>query len=260
MRSSRTDRPWGARWDTTPAAGVPRRFGVGILMLLMTLFAVLFSVMRTMGASVETFAIIATMVAAVAIGQIFLFGGRYPRAASIWVGACFFPLQVMVVRLWMYSPYGDGSFLSPVKLIEGSICPMLVSIPIGAGFGYLTGGVVGGVFLVLDALAQWQQSRREIPHAAEPPVPTEAVQGEENQNSSADRGGTLWSAATCRRFLSGPQRLREGKAATSRRAPKSRLLLHGRERDRLDVHRLPAFSDGLHREQRLAGGRDLDLA
>jgi hypothetical protein len=44
MTARPSDRPWGARWDT-PATGVPRRFGVGILMLLMTLFAVLFSVM-----------------------------------------------------------------------------------------------------------------------------------------------------------------------------------------------------------------------
>jgi hypothetical protein len=37
MKSSPPEQPWGASWDT-PAAGVPRRFGVGILMLLMTLY------------------------------------------------------------------------------------------------------------------------------------------------------------------------------------------------------------------------------
>ena len=64
-------------------------------MLLMTLFAVLFSLLRSVGADLETFAIISTMVAALALGQILLFGGRYPRAASIWVGGCLFPLQVI---------------------------------------------------------------------------------------------------------------------------------------------------------------------
>ncbi len=154
-------------------------------MLLMTLFAVLFSVMRTMGAHVETFAVISTMVAAVAIGQILLFGGRYPRAASIWVGAGVFPLQIIALCVWESFEYTHAS-LTP----DGLVCLLPFSIPVGAGFGYLTGGMVGGVFLILDALAQWQQSRRDAAEAAEPPEPTGVVQkgGDQESGASAPKG------------------------------------------------------------------------
>ncbi len=169
---SRSDRPWGARWDR-PAAGVPRRFGMGILMLLVTLSAVLFSVLRTVGACAEVFAVISTMVAAVAAGQTFLFGGRYPRAASIWVGGCFFPLQFVVLCLWMYLEMGGRYF----PRLDELLVLLIFSIPLGAGFGYLSGGVVGGVFLILDALAERQRSHRAALEADEPPGPTDVVQG-----------------------------------------------------------------------------------
>ncbi len=171
-RPSRLDRPWGARWDT-PAAGVPRRFGVGVLMLFVTLAAVLFSALRSMGACPEVFAVIATMFAAVAVGQMFLFGGRYPRAASIWVGGCFFPLQVIAGCVGMYFGTGGRSVPSLDEEV-GRFVLLLLSIPLGTGFGYLTGGLVGGVFLALDALDEKRrQSQREAVEAAEPPAPTE---------------------------------------------------------------------------------------
>jgi hypothetical protein len=147
-----------------------------------------------MGASVGAFAVISTMVTAVAIGQTFLFGGRYPRAASIWVGGCFFPLQCIAVRLWLYSAHGDGLFLSPVEFIEGCVGPMLFSIPIGAIFGYLYGGVIGGVFLILDALAEWR-SRRDAVEDAEPSEPTEVVQGEENHETNQRQRGSSGQGA-----------------------------------------------------------------
>jgi hypothetical protein len=158
-------------------------------MLLMTLFAVLFSVMRTMGASVGTFAVISTMVAGVAIGQIVLFGGRYPRAASIWVGGCLFPLQFLTG--WPLS-YIFGTPWTQVRqwgevlaLLLLWVLSLVITVPIGAGFGYLCGGVVGGVFLVLDALAEWRRSHGATVEAAEPPEPTDVVQGREDHKSGS---------------------------------------------------------------------------
>jgi hypothetical protein len=62
------------------------------------------------------------------------------------------------------------------------ILSLLVTIPVGAGFGYLA----GGVFLVLDALAQWQRSQHDAAEAAEPPESSEVVQeSEDPENSSS---------------------------------------------------------------------------
>ena len=179
----RSGRPWGARWDT-PAAGFPRRFGMGVLMLLVTLSAVLFSALRTMGAGVEIFAVISTMFAAVALGQLFLFRGRYPRAASIWVGSCFFPLQLIALCLWMFYTTGYRS-PSLVELLV-FLGVLLFSIPLGAGFGYLSGGLVGGVFLILDSLAKRQRPPSDAVEPAEPDEPTKEIQGTISERHEAN--------------------------------------------------------------------------
>ena len=179
---SRSDRPWGARWDT-PAAGVPRRFGVGVLMLLMTMFAVLFSVLRSFHADVGVFALFSTMFAAVAIGQMLLFSGRYPRAASIWVGGCFFPLQLLaVLPLVVLGKPWTGFQLSRewLGLLVHWAVSLLVTVPIGVVIGYLVGDLVGGVVcgmsLVRDALAPRRRDQCDRVETAKPPKSPEALQ------------------------------------------------------------------------------------
>jgi hypothetical protein len=126
---------------------------------------------------VEVFVVISTMFAAVALGQIVLFGGRYPRAASIWVGACFFPLQAIALCLWMLFETGYRSSQSPAQLFLLFGMLLLISIPIGAAFGYLSGGLVGGVFLILDSLAKRQRPPSDAIEPAEPQEPTNDIQG-----------------------------------------------------------------------------------
>jgi MFS family permease len=167
-RRKRSGQPWGARWDA-PATGVPRRFGIGVLMLLVTLSAVLFSALQTIGVWPEVFAVISSMVVAVAIGQVFLFGGRYPRAASIWVGSCFAPLQAIALCLWAYFEPGSRWSVSIAAMLVVALGSAILSAPLGAAFGYLSGGLVGGVFLTLDALTKWRRSRHDAGKAAAPP-------------------------------------------------------------------------------------------
>jgi len=140
-------RPWGAGWDTT-APGVPRRFGLAVLLLMVTLYSVLFASMQSLGATPVTFAVIAILVTGVGLGQTLLFGGKYPRAASIWIGACLFPLEILAVDVgtWLIAPHASIS----VDAVSRSIAKVVLSIPAGAFFGYLSGGLTAGVFLLLD--------------------------------------------------------------------------------------------------------------
>ena len=82
-----------------PAVGVPRRFGVFIMMLMVTLYAVLFSVLKVLRASNLVFVLLALLFTGIGIGQAVLFGGRYPRAASIWIGSVLVPIEVCVFVL-----------------------------------------------------------------------------------------------------------------------------------------------------------------
>ena len=49
-------------------ASVPRRFGVGVLLILMTAFAVLFAMMRTFGARPEVFIVVSVLFLGVTLG------------------------------------------------------------------------------------------------------------------------------------------------------------------------------------------------
>src|SRR5690242_12512148 len=81
-------------------ASVPRRFGVGVLLILMTAFAVLFAVMQSLRAPPQLFAVIAGLFLAVTVAQILLFRGEQPRVASLLAGAVVVPVEVVIAMIW----------------------------------------------------------------------------------------------------------------------------------------------------------------
>ena len=148
-------RPAGAGWDT-PAVGVPRRFGMGPLMVMVTMYAVLFAALKGLAPAFDglaapssLFIIVGVLVSGVGLGQMVLFGGRYPRAASIWVGVFLFPVLLLAVGL-------AGGDLSP----DGMTCIIVVAPFLGALFGYLAGGLSAGVFLVLEYVEKRRAERQ----------------------------------------------------------------------------------------------------
>ncbi|MCX7426085.1 MAG: hypothetical protein NTW96_10760 [Planctomycetia bacterium] len=128
-------KPRYASWDSK-AVGVPRRFGMSVMFLMMTMYAVLFAAMQLFGTPPVVFAVIAILVTGVGFGQMVLFGGKYPRAASIWTGAILFPIEILGVLIW------TGSLKAIAILL---ICP-----PFGALFGYLAGCLAAGAFLLIE--------------------------------------------------------------------------------------------------------------
>jgi hypothetical protein len=180
-------RPWGAGWDTK-AVGVPRRFSLAALMLIVTCYAVLFAGMQLLGATPTIFAVIAVFVTGVGVAQTLLFGGKYPRAASVWAGTCLLPLEILVLRVgyYVFSTRVSPSFESEVGILVLTV----FCIPAGALLGYLAGGLAAGIFLVPDLLAPKTQAenagRSEQPAAVQPPP--EMEDEDENHRHTEDVG------------------------------------------------------------------------
>jgi hypothetical protein len=148
--------PWGASWDKMPAVGIPRKFSMAVLMMMVTLFAVLFSTLRMIGASPICYGLFGVLVFGVSMGQTILFGGKYPRAASIWTGAVLLPVEIGVINLlFHYINYYQNIF----ERILITFLFMMFAVPIGALFGYLAGGLSAGVVLVLE----WKKTPEPLP-------------------------------------------------------------------------------------------------
>ena len=159
-------KPWWAAWDSG-ATGVPRRFSMAALFFMMTLYAVIFATMQSLDANPTFFAVIAILVTGVGVGQPLLFGGKYPRAASVCVGAFLFPVEVLVIAI---TQYASSSYTSLSADVAGWLfLLMCVCIPAGALLGYLAGGLTAGVFVVLDLLAKKTQREDDRP-PQEPPI------------------------------------------------------------------------------------------
>jgi hypothetical protein len=140
---SRNAVPWGAAWDRNPAVGVSRKFSMAVLMMMVTLFAVLFSTLCWLNADAGYYAVFGVLIFGVAMGQMFLFGGKYPRAASVWSGAALLPLEIGVLCLFMPGmPFIYRCFTAVIY--------MILAVPLGALCGYLAGGLAAGVVLLLE--------------------------------------------------------------------------------------------------------------
>lgn len=159
-----------------PIAGVPRSFSAGRMLAIVALFAVLFSLLQITGAPVALFPYAGVFCAAVILGQMLLFGGRHPRAASCIVGAAAMPI-LSVFALLSSSSRG----LSPFENLL--VCTTFS----GAIAGYLVGAICAGAFLVLDR--RWDAGRilTGSPFAA--PIPPEGATGREKTPDREDPGG-----------------------------------------------------------------------
>lgn len=148
-------KPWPARLDDTPATGVPRRFSMTALFAMMTLYAVVFAVMQSVDAGSTVFIVIAVLLTGVGIGQTLLFDGKFPRVASVCTGAVLFPLEIVAAIVY-------HNLSSPSSVDLGIIIlATVISVPAGGLFGYLAGGLAGGVFVLLELIAKETQSKND---------------------------------------------------------------------------------------------------
>jgi hypothetical protein len=145
-----------------PAVGMPKRFSMAIMMSWVTLFAMVFSLLKWLDTPPEIFGIVAVMMFLVGIGQMWLFGGRYPRAASIWTGSVALSAEVFILNIatGYFSPPDSGILLR----MGMSVFWIILCFPLGAFLGYLLGGLTAGIVLLLEYLEK-RKAEKEVPEA-----------------------------------------------------------------------------------------------
>lgn len=134
---------WLAQQRSEEPFGVPSRFGVGTLLVVTAAYGLLLTLLRSLldwdPRAIAWFIVFVSLVGA---GQMLLFGSRRPRQASLITGAIALP----VIAILTFVIHGGHS---PPDALTCSLCSAIL---FGAPAGYLAGGVVAGVFLVMDAV------------------------------------------------------------------------------------------------------------
>ncbi len=152
---------WGERQRMPPAVrrqahpplkqtGVPRRFGVGVMLVIMTMYAMLFAALKNTDA--VFFVLAAVFVTIIGLSQAILFKGHDPRKASVITGMALgilFPVLASVVVL--ISGIIDGK---AATALIAALFPLLFGVLVGGGLGaiagYLAGLLIAGVFLLFN--------------------------------------------------------------------------------------------------------------
>jgi hypothetical protein len=142
-----------------PIAGVPRNFATGHLLAMVTLFALLFSLLAYKEAGREWYVVGSLFIIAVILGQMFLFHGREPRRASCVAGACTMPLLVPVLVIAKEGPdlLGSGWANAVVTIVAAAVGTAVPAALVGVACGYLIGALCAGIFLVTER--RWDAGR-----------------------------------------------------------------------------------------------------
>lgn len=180
--------------DRVPIAGVPRNFATGHLLAMVTLFALLFSLLAYKEAGREWYVVGSLFIVAVILGQMFLFHGREPRRASCVVGACTMPLLVPVLLIAKESPdlLGGGWANAVGTLVATTVGAAGPAALLGAICGYLVGTLCAGIFLVTER--RWDagkiiENRPIVAEVIEEDEPT----GANSPESAASREWDPWA-------------------------------------------------------------------
>jgi hypothetical protein len=137
-----------------PIYSVPRRFGMGTLLVATTLFAMLFAFLQWARARPEELFFYTAFVATVSVAQMVF--ERSPRWASVIAGGVYLPLSVLVIPMVRGRPL--WRIYVTLNIFE--------LVAIGLLVGYLGGALVAGIFLASDYLAKLVRK----PAAPEPPA------------------------------------------------------------------------------------------
>lgn len=161
-----------------PPARVPRRFGVGTVMIFTAMFAVLFSLLRSLGSPPHLIIFLGLWSACIGLGQMLLFGGKQPRAASVAVGVPSAILILVAMLLWEVA--SNGGINTAHADIAGMICAMVFGGLLSVPGSYALGCAMAGVFLLID---RWRTGRwNPEPEESDPPaVPCELVSEDEEE-------------------------------------------------------------------------------
>ncbi len=125
--------------------GVPRRFGASVMLVIMTMYAVLFAAMQTVQVLVHErdpllFVMVSIFVTGVGLAQAILYGGRQPRKASILAGIILAAPMAFIALVQRHQTLDEPAIIGFLYFISG----------FGALAGYVAGGAIAGVFLLLN--------------------------------------------------------------------------------------------------------------
>jgi len=124
--------------------GVPRRFGVGTLLLITTMYAVLFAILRGLRATSSAFVVLGMFFFAIGLGQMLLFKGQHPRRASVIVGASLALIAFAITQ----ATFPPVDVMALAVLFPAGIFVLFFG---GVG-GYVAGVFIAGVFLLADKI------------------------------------------------------------------------------------------------------------
>lgn len=129
----------------------PRRYDLATMFTVTLAYAILFALMSLVGSTVIVSAYVAGFVTLVAVGQAVLFSGEYPRIASLACGSGAFLVIGLGVLIWRGQPaLSNTHYFGP---LASFVAP-------GGGLGYVAGVLVGGVFLVSEAVRKRMTRQR----------------------------------------------------------------------------------------------------
>lgn len=146
--------PRGA-WDRRTVS-VPRRFGMGTLLILITCYALWFQVGRVFDLHPAVIAGVAVYFFVLGLVQWFVGEGQRVRRASAWTGVVMVWGGCLVVIVATIAQGLRGSVA-----VTAAPCMFAATFPVGIFLGYAGGTLVAGVFLLMrladEAIERWRR-------------------------------------------------------------------------------------------------------